>query len=66
MVTPNTHFPEYQEHIAGKDLTEDQLLDILARVPNLLKKPIITDGSRILLGTSDPKLIAGFVGSKVG
>ena len=40
MVTPNTHFPEYQEHIEGKDLAEEQLLDILARVPNLMKKPV--------------------------
>ena len=47
MVTPNTHFPEYQEHIAGQDLSEEQLLDVLARVPNLLKKPVLTDGGRI-------------------
>jgi arsenate reductase-like glutaredoxin family protein len=66
MVTPNTHFPEYQKHIDGKDLTEDQLLDVLAQVPNLLQKPVITDGGRILLGTSDPKRLADFVGSKVG
>ena len=66
MVTPNTHFPEYQEHIAGQELTEEQLLDVLARVPNLLKKPVLTDGGRILLGPSTPKLISEFVGYKVG
>jgi len=62
MVTPMTNFPEYQEHIAGQDLTEGQLLDILARIPNLLKKPILRDEDRIILGTSDPKLIGEFVG----
>ncbi len=66
MVTPNTHFPEYQEHIEGKDLAEEQLLDILARVPNLMKKPVLTDGTRVLMGTSDQKLIAEFVGTNVG
>ena len=66
MVAPNTHFPEYQEHIAGQDLTEEQLLDVLARVPNLLKKPVLTDGDRILLGPSAPEVIAEFVGYKVG
>ena len=66
MVTPNTHFPEYQEHIAGQDLSEEQLLDVLARVPNLLKKPVLTDGDRILLGPSALEVIAEFVGYKVG
>jgi arsenate reductase-like glutaredoxin family protein len=61
MVTPNTHFPEYQEHIAGKDLSEDQLLDVLARVPNLLKKPVLVDGTRILQGTKEPEKLAAFV-----
>ena len=65
MVTPNTQFPEYQEHIAGKNLTDDQLVDVLARVPNLLKKPILTDGSRVLQGTADPERLAGFTARKV-
>ena len=65
MVTLNTHFPEYQEHIAGKDLTEDELLDLLVRVPNLLNKPVVTDGDRILQGPDTPKLIAEFVGNRV-
>lgn len=63
MVTPNTHFAEYQEHIAGKDLSDDQLLDLLAKVPNLLKKPVITDGPRILQGTKEPAKLAEFTGA---
>ena len=63
MVTPNTQFPDYQEHVAGKDLTDDQILDLLARVPNLLKKPILVDGDRILQGTKDPAKLAEFTGT---
>ena len=66
MVTPNTHFPEYQEHVAGKNLTDDQLLDVLAKVPNLLKKPLLTDGAKFLQGTSDPARLAEFTGHQVG
>ncbi len=66
MVTLNTHFPEYQEHIAGQDLSEAQLLDVLARVPNLINKPVLTDGDRILLGPNTPNLVEEFVGNRVG
>ena len=66
MVTLNTHFPEYQEHIAGQDLSEEQLLDVLARVPNLINKPVLTDGDRILLGPNTPNLVEEFVGNRVG
>lgn len=61
MVTPNTHFPEYQEHIAGKNLSDDQIVDLLARVPNLLRKPVLVDGKRILQGIKDPERLAAFV-----
>ena len=63
MVTPMTNFPEYQEYVAGRNLSEEQLLDTLAQVPNLLKKPILVDQDRVILGTSDPKLIGEFVGT---
>ena len=63
MVTPNTQMPDYQEHYAGKELTDDQLLDLFVRVPNLLKKPMVTEGTRILQGTSDPARLAEFVGA---
>ena len=64
MVTQMTSFPEYQEHIEGRDLSEEKLLDTLAEVPNLLKKPILVDQDRVILGTSDPRLIGEFVGTE--
>lgn len=61
MMTTRTEFPEYQQNIAGKTLTDDQLLDILAKVPNLLRKPLLTDGKRALQGVDDPARLKAFV-----
>ncbi len=63
MITTNTSLPDYQTHLGGreKDLPEEQLLDLLARVPNLLKKPVLTDGGRVLQGVNDPSKLHAFV-----
>lgn len=50
LVTRYTHFEDYQTYVAGKQFSEDELLDLLARVPNLLHKPIISDGTRVHQG----------------
>lgn len=63
MVTTRTEFPEYQQHLAGKTLSDEQLLDVLAKVPNLLRKPLLTDGERALQGVDDPARIKAFVGA---
>ena len=62
MVTPNTHFQEYKDNFEGKNLNDEKILDVLAKVPNLLKKPMLTDGSRILQGTADSGQLAEFTG----
>jgi arsenate reductase-like glutaredoxin family protein len=64
MVTPRTDSAEYREHIAGKELGEDQLLDILAKTPNLLRKPLLTEGNRALQGVDDPARLRSFVEAK--
>lgn len=61
MVTTMTEKPAYQEQIAGKTLTDDQLLDVLAKFPDLLKKPLLTDGTRVLQGSDKPEELAAFV-----
>lgn len=61
MITTRTDSAEYQANIAGKNLGNDQLLDLLARVPNLLRKPLLTDGVRALQGVDDPALLRAFV-----
>jgi len=62
MVTTRTDSPEYLQNIAGKTLGDDQLLDILARIPNLLRKPLLSDGARALQGVDDPAQLKSFVG----
>ena len=62
MVTVRTESPEYQQNIAGKNLSDDQLLDVLAEIPNLLRKPLITDGKRALQGVDDLQRIKAFAG----
>jgi arsenate reductase-like glutaredoxin family protein len=61
MVTGRTDFPDYQKHIAGKNLDDAQLLDVLAKVPNLLRKPLFVDGKRVLQGVDDPARLKAFV-----
>ena len=61
MVTTRTDSPEYQANIAGKQLGDDQLLDLLAKIPNLLRKPLLTDGARALQGVDDPARLKAFV-----
>lgn len=63
MVTTNTGSEDYRRHLAGKELSDDALLDLLAKVPNLLRKPILTDGQRILQGVDDPARLEDFVGT---
>lgn len=64
MVTTRTDSPEYQQNIAGKTLSDEQLLDVLARIPNLLRKPLLTDGKRSLQGVDDPGKLQSFVSAK--
>ena len=64
MITIRSDSPDYQKHIAGKSLSDDQLLDLLAKVPNLLRKPLLVDGKRVLQGIDDPVRLKAFVESK--
>jgi arsenate reductase-like glutaredoxin family protein len=63
MVTIRTDSPEYQKNIAGKTLNAEQLLDLLAKIPNLLRKPLLVDGKRALQGIDDPSRLKEFVES---
>ena len=64
MVTLRTDSPEYQNNIAGKTLSDEQLLDLLAKIPNLLRKPLLVDGKRALQGVDDPSILKSFVEGK--
>jgi arsenate reductase-like glutaredoxin family protein len=64
MVTTRTDTPEYRQNIGGKTLTDEQLLDVLAKIPNLLRKPLLTAGERALQGVDDPARLRSFVDGK--
>ena len=64
MVTTRTDSPDYQKHLAGKSLSDEQLLDLLAIVPNLLRKPLLIDGRRALQGVDDPAKLKLFIEAK--
>jgi arsenate reductase-like glutaredoxin family protein len=61
MVTVRTDSPDYQKHIAGRNLSEAELLDLLAKMPNLLRKPLFVAGKRVLQGVDDPVRLKAFV-----
>lgn len=64
MVTTRTDSPEYQQHLAGGMPGDEPLLDLLAKIPNLLRKPLLTDGARALQGVDDPARLKAFVEGK--
>lgn len=39
----------YREHVAGKNLSEEELLQIMTKYPELLERPIVVRGSKAVL-----------------
>lgn len=39
----------YKRYIAGRDLTDDKVLEIMARHPELVQRPIVVRGSKAVL-----------------
>lgn len=39
----------YREHVAGKNLSDDQLLAIMAKHPELIQRPIVVRGDKAVL-----------------
>ena len=39
----------YQEYVAGKDLSDDSLLHVMAAHPELIQRPIVTLGDKAVL-----------------
>ncbi len=46
--------------LEGREFTEDGLLDLLAREPRLLRRPIIFDGQRVIVGFDRAALQTSF------
>ena len=39
----------YKEYVSGKDLTEDDLLAVMAKHPELIQRPIVVCGEKAVL-----------------
>ena len=41
--------PSYQQHVANKNLSDDDLIRVMAKHPELIQRPIVTRGSKAVL-----------------
>ena len=46
----------YRQHVAGKNLSDDELLQIMAEYPEMLQRPIVVRGSKAVLARPVEKL----------
>ena len=48
--------PAYQKHVANQDLTDDQLIRVMAEHPELIQRPIVIRGNKAVLARPSAKL----------
>jgi arsenate reductase (glutaredoxin) len=41
--------PAYREYVAGKELTDTQLITLMVKHPELIQRPIVTRGGKAVL-----------------
>ena len=41
--------PAYRDHVAGKDWTDKQLIELMVRYPDLIQRPIVVRGKKAVL-----------------
>lgn len=46
----------YRQYVAGKNLTDDQLVRIMAEHPELIQRPIVVQGSKAVLARPADRL----------
>ena len=46
----------YKQCVAGKDLSDDQLLAVMAKHPELIQRPIVVRGNKAVLARETSKL----------
>jgi arsenate reductase (glutaredoxin) len=51
-----TKEPAYRQHVAGKDLSDEQLIQLMTEYPELLQRPIVLRGSKAVLARPVEKL----------
>jgi arsenate reductase (glutaredoxin) len=51
-----TNEAAYRQQVAGRDLSEEQLLRVMMKHPELIQRPIVVRGSRAVLARPADKL----------
>ena len=51
-----TNEAAYRQHVAGKELSEEQLIRIMSRHPELIQRPIVVRGDQAVLARPAGKL----------
>lgn len=51
----------YLKYIKDKDLTEEEVLDIITKHPTLLERPIVVKGSKAVIGRPPEKVLELFI-----
>ena len=46
----------YREHVAGKNLSDEQLIAVMVRHPELMQRPIVVRGNKAVLAREIGKL----------
>ena len=44
-----TNEPAYREHVAGRNLSDEKLLGVMAEHPELIQRPIVVRGNKAVL-----------------
>jgi len=52
-----TNEATYQQQVAGRDLSEEQLIRVMAKHPELIQRPIVVRGSQAVLARPADKLV---------
>ena len=48
--------PAYKEHVAGRDLSDEQLMRLMVKHPELIQRPIVVKGSKAVIARPSDKL----------
>ena len=47
----------WKDHFRGKDLNDNQIIDAMVRYPKLVERPIVTKGSKAVIGRPSEHII---------
>ncbi|MDB3905167.1 arsenate reductase (glutaredoxin) [Crocinitomicaceae bacterium] len=53
---------DYKEHVKGKELTDDQIIDLMLLYPKLIERPIVIKEGKAIIARP-PELVNHFVGN---